>query len=109
MSDFIEWATHGIKRGRFETDRRTVGYGVLLLICLTVIAALYLMLVSRTAAQGRHIQQLQAEWFQMKRENEQLRVDLARVRSIERLRERAEAMGFAIPEQVDFLQPASGP
>jgi cell division protein FtsL len=109
MSDFIEWAAHGIKRGRFESNRRTVGYVVAVVLVLTLIAAFYLMLVSRTAAQGRHIQQLQAEWFQMKRENEQLRVDLARVRSVERLRERADALGFIVPEQVEFLYPTSDP
>jgi len=103
MSDFTRWVTHGIKRGRFEVSPRTALYMFALVATLTLVAASYLMLVSRTAARGRHIQQLQREMFQLQRENEQLEVELASEASVSRLRERALELGFAPAEDVEFL------
>ena len=104
----MQWVTHGIKRGRFEVDRRTVLYLIASVIVLTLVATLYLLLVSRTAARGRHIQQLQAELFRLQRENEQLEVDIAREGSVARLRERAEALSLAPAEQLEFLYLTEG-
>lgn len=108
MSDFTQWVTHGIKRGRLEMDRRTVLYLITAVIVLTLVATLYLLLVSRTAARGRHIQQLQVEFFRLQRENEQLEVDIAREGSVVRLRERAEALGLGPAEQLEFLYLTEG-
>ncbi len=103
MSDFVQWVTHGVKRGRFEVGSRTALYFFALVVVLTLTAALYLMLVSQTAARGRHIQQLQAELFRFQRENEQLEVEIARESSIHRLWERAIELGFAAAERLEFL------
>ena len=105
MSEFMEWVTHGIKRGRLEMRPRAVLYMASLVVTLTLVAAMYLMLVSRTAARGRHIQQLQDEWFHLQRENEQLELELAREGSVWRVRERAIELGFAPVEEIEFLQP----
>jgi hypothetical protein len=110
MSDFMRWVTHGIKRGRFEMGPRMALYLFVLVVVLTLVAGLYLTLVSRTAARGRHIQQLQAELFRLRRENEQLGVDLASEGSVSRLWERAIELGFTPQEPVEFLRPvAEGP
>ena len=110
MSDFMRWVTHGIKRGRFEMGPRTALYLFVFVVVLTLVAGLYLTLVSRTAARGRHIQQLQAELFRLRRENEQLEVDLASGGSVSRLWERAIELGFTPQEPVEFLRPvAEGP
>ncbi|MDY7076947.1 MAG: hypothetical protein SXV54_08485 [Chloroflexota bacterium] len=103
MSDFMQWVTHGIKRGRFEMSRRATIYLFALIVALTLAAAIYLMLVSQTAARGRHIQQLQAEYFRLQRENEQLEVEIASASSVAVLWERAIEMGFGTVEQVEFL------
>jgi cell division protein FtsL len=103
MSDFMQWVTHGVKRGRFEMDSRTAIYLSMFFIVLTLVAACYLMLVSRTAAQGRHIEQLQVDLFRLQRENEHLEVEIARESSISRLTERAVEAGFVPAEQVEFL------
>lgn len=99
----MKWMTHGIKRGRFDMNRRTAVYLSTIVLVLTLTAALYLMLVSRTAARGRHIQQLQVELFRLQRENAQLEVDIAREGSISQLWERAAELGFAPAGQVEFL------
>jgi len=103
MSDFMQWATHGVKRGRFEMGPRMALYLFVLAVALTLVAALYLTLVSRTAAQGRHIQQLQVELSRLQRGNEQLEVDVAREGSISSLRERVVELGLAPAERVEFL------
>ncbi len=99
----MQWVTHGIKRGRFEVNRRMAVYLFVFVIVLTLAAALYLMLVSRTAAQGRRIQQLQVELFRLQRENEQLEVKIASEGSVPRLWERAIEMGFVPADQVEFI------
>ena len=103
MSDFMHWVTHGIKRGRFEMNRRTAIYLFTLVVMLTLVAALYLTLVSRTAARGRYIQQLQVELFRLQRENEQLEVEIASEGSVARLWERADDLDLGPAEQVEFL------
>jgi cell division protein FtsL len=103
MSDFMRWVTHGIKRGRFEISRRTVLYLFALAAALTLVATLYLMLVSQTAARGRHIEQLRAELFWLQRENEHLEVGIAKEGSVSRLQERAADLEFAPAEQVEYL------
>ncbi|MCP4539062.1 MAG: hypothetical protein GY832_18155 [Chloroflexi bacterium] len=103
MSGFMQWVTHGIKRGRFEMDRRTASSLLAFAVAMTLVAAAYLMLVSQTAARGRHIQQLQVELFRLQRENEQLEVEIARESAISHLWERATEMGFTPAEHVEFL------
>jgi len=103
MSDFMQWVTHGIKRGQFELSRRTARYLFALVVALTLTATLYLVLVSRTAARGRHIQDLQAELFRLQRENQQLEVEIAAQASFHRIKERALELGFEPAEQVEFL------
>ncbi len=103
MSNFMQWVTHGVKRGRFEMDSRAVRYLSIFFVTLTLIAACYLMLVSRTAAQGRHIEQLQVELFRFQRENEHMEVQIARASSISHLMERAIEAGFVPAERVEFL------
>ena len=101
----MRWVTHGIKPGRFEMNRRTILYVSVVVALLVVLATLYLMLVSQTAARGRRIEQLQAELFRLQRENEQLELEIAAESSVSRLWERAIELGFVPAEQVDFLSP----
>ena len=104
MSDFMTWVTHGMKRGKFEMGQREVRYVVATGVALALVAALYLVLVSRTAAQGRHVQQLRAELLWLERENEQLEVAVARAGSVLGLSARAEDLEFVPAEQVEFLR-----
>ena len=103
MSDFTQWVTHGIKRGRFEVEPRAAIYSSAFVVALTLVATLYLMLVSQTAARGRHIEQLRTELYRLQRENEQLEVDVATASSTSRSLERAIELGFAPAERVEFL------
>jgi hypothetical protein len=103
MSDFLSWVTHGVKRGRFELNSRAVVALFAAVVALTLVTALYLALVSRTAAQGRHIERLQAEVFRLQRENQQTAVAIAEACALPRVMSRAEALGFVPADQVEFL------
>ena len=103
MSDFMSRVTHGIKRGRFEISRRTILYVSVFVVGATLVATLYLMLVSWTAASGRHIEQLRTDLLWLRRENEQIEVKIAQEGSIPRLWERATELGFGSAEKVEFL------
>ena len=103
MSDFLAWVTHGAKRGRFELDSRAAVALFAVIVALTLVTASYLALVSRTAAQGRYIERLQAEVFRLQRRNEQTAVRIAEACAIPRVMGRAEALGFVPAEQVEFL------
>lgn len=106
----MQWVTHGIKRGRFEMSRRTLAYFVVAVTLLVLVATLYLMLVSQTAARGRHIEQLRTELAWLKKENEQLEVEIAEAGSVSRLWGRAIELGFVPADQVEFLSfPVEGP
>lgn len=100
---FMQWVTHGIKRGRFEMSPRAVLYVGALVVAMTLVATIYLTLVSRTAACGRHIEQLRTELSWLRRENEQLEVEVAEEGSISRLWERTVGLGLAPAEQVEFI------
>ncbi|MEA3374887.1 MAG: hypothetical protein U9R72_01610 [Chloroflexota bacterium] len=103
MSDFLEWVTHGAKRGRFEMDSRAAAALAVVVGTLTIVMALYLILISRTAAQGRTIEQLQAELFRLQRENHQLAVKIAEESAVSRLWERAQTLGFVPAEEIEFV------
>jgi hypothetical protein len=106
MSDFMQWVTHGIKRGRFEMNPREILYLIAPALVLTLAAALYLVLISRTAARGRHVEELRLELFRLQRESEQLEVEIARASTVSRLWERAVELGFVPAERVEFLSVA---
>ncbi len=101
--DFMQWVTHGIKRGRFEMSARGVFYLSTLVAVVALVAVLYLTLVSQTAACGRHIEQLRTELLQLERENEQLETQVAAAGSISRLWGRAIELGFVPAEQIEYI------
>lgn len=105
MSTFMQRVTHGVKRGRFDLRSRAAIGLFASIAALTLVAMLYLMLVSWTAAKGRDIEQLQAELIRLEKENQQLEAKIAEEGAVYRLRTRAAALGFSPAEQVEFFSP----
>ncbi len=105
QTSLVTWVAHGIKRGRFEWDRRKVRWAIAAVLTVTLIASAYLLVTSHTAAQGRRIEQLRADLLRLEAENEGLEEEIARAAATSRLNERAARLGF-VPvgaEQVEFL------
>ncbi len=105
MSSFMQWVTHGIKRGRFEVSRRTALDLFAVVFVLTLVAVLYLMLVSQTAARGRRIEQLRRDLAWLEKENEHIEVQIADESSISSLVRRAVENGFIQVGQVEYVYP----
>lgn len=106
MADFMEWVTHGVRRSRLEMNPRLVVVLAAAGTLVTLVGILYLLLVSYTAAQGRHIEDLQVEFFRLRRENAQLEVEIAEASAIARLQQRAAELGFVPAEQIEYLAPS---
>jgi cell division protein FtsL len=103
MSSFMQWVTHGIKRGRFEMSRRTALYALTIVVVVTLIAVFYLMLVSRTAARGRQVEQLRWELVWLKKESTHLEVQIAEQSSATDLLKRAAELGFIQAKEVEYI------
>ncbi len=104
-TSFANWVKHGIKRGRFEWDRQKAVYALAVILALTAAAALYLLLVSQTAVQGRHIEQLRSELLRLEADNEALQEKIAEAGSVPRLTQRATELGYipVVAGQVEYL------
>jgi hypothetical protein len=103
MSDFMRWARHGIKRGRYEMGPRMALASAIAVVTLTLLGALYLTLVSHTAARGRRIERLREDLYLLRRENEQLEVDIGREGAVSGLRERAVMLKYVPADEVEYL------
>ena len=103
MSDFMEWMRHGIKRDGLEMGQRTASYLIAFLAAGTLLIALHLLLVSRTAAQGRRVEQLRDDLYRLEMEHEQLQVEIAMESSILVLLKRVEELDLSPAEHADFL------
>jgi hypothetical protein len=103
MADFMQWMTHGVKRGRFAIAPQIMRGLAAFVVLATVLAVAYLLLVSQTAARGRHIEELREELFQVRRENEQLELQIAIESSVVWLRQRAAEKGYGQVGQTEFL------
>ena len=75
------------------------------LLVLLVVGGLYLAVASRAGNAGRDLQNLEFRKAELLRANDQLRADLAELRSMTRLANRALELGFApaVNAQVHYL------
>ncbi|TET51481.1 MAG: hypothetical protein E3J64_06750 [Anaerolineales bacterium] len=110
VREFLSWLANGLRRGRFDRRPKMSRSLIALIASLVAIAAIYLTLVSSIASRGRQLEDLQEELLQLQRENEQLLVDIAEAGAIDRLINRARALGFVPAEEIDLLpEPEDGP
>ncbi len=73
------------------------------LLALSLAGLLYLTQYSALVATRYQIQELQQEKQRLQRERDRLRAEIAAFTSPERVKARAQALGFQTPEQVDYL------
>lgn len=81
-----------------------LGWAIILVLA-ALLGTVYLNQASRTATVGRHVQVLQAQLDELKRNNAALERDIAGAQSLERLRSEALRLGFrpAETEDVEYL------
>jgi cell division protein FtsL len=83
------------RRKWLDLDRRTFLAALAVVALIAMVAVMYLLVVSRTAGQGRRIQSLRSAVAEQERENSHLEVEIARASSAHRLIERAIDLGLA--------------
>lgn len=96
---------HALRRS-WRRQRQAVVLATLGLLLAVIVGALvYLSQAALDATTGRQLEVLIAERNELEQLNESLRAEIASLRSVPRLRQRAEAMGFrlASPEDVDYV------
>jgi len=102
LSDRIQ---HTLRRAPWRRQSQLAAIIALALIVAIIIGALYLAQVTAISTTGRQNEELLAYRDRLVRENEQLRAEIAELRSVPRLLQRAQEMGFtyADSEGIEYL------
>ncbi len=103
MSVIWQQKTHGVQQRQVHKERTLALILLVGLVFLTALAAGYLDLVARNVTLAREVWAMQEELAQMQRVNQALEVEIAAWSNLERLTERARALGFKPAEQVDYM------
>lgn len=78
----------------WRPQRQAVTVGILGVFLALIMGALYLSQVATEASRGRDMRDLLARRDELERVNEDLRVEIAELQSLDRLRRRAAELGF---------------
>jgi hypothetical protein len=99
------WFQHVLRRSNFQPRRQAIALGAAGVLITLVVGVLVLTQVASTATLGRQLDQLVAERNRLERMNEQLRVEIAELKSVPNLLARAQALGFvpAPAESIEYL------
>ncbi len=99
------WLQHTLRRRSWRVQRQAVALGTLGLFVAIIIGALYLAQASSLSTLGRQLEDLIAQRNQLEQTNEQLRAEIAELRSVPRLLARAQELGFvpAARDQIEYL------
>ncbi len=104
MSVLWQQRTHGVPRRKWRWERTVAIAVVALAMAVTLLTLAYLALVASNVRLSRQVWEVSEAVVMKERENEALRIEIARVGSIQRLQERSIALGFVPAEQVDFIE-----
>lgn len=96
------WFNQALRQAPWRTQTQATSLVMATVIIVAVIGALYLAQVSRTAAIGRHLQELEAKRQILEQQNAQLRAENAALQSVPRLISEAERQGFHMAEAGDI-------
>lgn len=96
------WIEHALKRSVWQPERQVAALGTLGFIIALILGALYLSQVASEAATNRELREMQAQRDDLERVNEQLRAEIAELRSVPRLEARALDLGFRPAGQQDI-------
>ena len=100
-----QWIPHTLRSAHWRRQSQLAAIIALALIVAIIIGALYLAQVTTVATTGRQNAELQLYRDSIVRENEQIRAEIAELRSIPRLLRRAQELGFVFADrpQIEYL------
>lgn len=87
----------------WRPQRQAIALAVLGAFLALIMGGLYLSQVATEAARGREMRELLTRRDELERVNEELRVEIAELQSLERLRRRAQELGFVPAGRADQL------
>jgi cell division protein FtsL len=89
---------------RLTEAQAALGWGVILIL-VALLGAIYLNQASRIATVGRHVQSLQIQVDNVKRENAALEREIAHAHALDRLQREATRLGFrrARPDDIEYI------
>jgi hypothetical protein len=96
------WMQHALRDTPWRLQRQAVALVGLGLFIAVIIGALYLAQSTALATLGRQLEDLIARRNQLEQTNEQLRAEIAELRTVSRLLARAKELGFGNSEQSDI-------
>lgn len=96
---------HAYKQAPWRVQRQYIGAFLLLVVGLSMIAALYLDVTARAAMAGREIQELRFEIATLQRANADLETQLADLTSTVEMERRALELGYrpVRPGELDYV------
>lgn len=97
------WFQHALKRSRWQPQRQVVALATLGFFVALILGALYLTQVASEATTNRRLEVLLDERDDLERINEELRAEIASLKSVGNLQLRAEALGFTLANQSQML------
>ncbi|MEP6895683.1 MAG: hypothetical protein ABI986_08760, partial [Chloroflexota bacterium] len=96
---------HAYKQAPWRVQRQYVGAFLLIVIGISMIAALYLQVTARAARAGREIQEMRLTITTVQRTNADLETQLANLTSSAEMERRALEMGYrpVKPGELDYV------
>lgn len=92
----------GFRKGA-DLDRRAALLLLLLLLLVWLLGMVYLMLVSRTVVEARHIQDLRDQLTSLRQDNAAIEQKIAQMQAVEGLLQTARGMGLTPASRLEFV------
>jgi hypothetical protein len=99
------WLQHALRRSGWRPQRQAIAVGTLGVFIALILGALYLSQVALEASRGQEMRRLIERRDELERTNEELRVEIAELKSLPRLQSEAQKLGFvsATSQDIEFL------
>jgi hypothetical protein len=100
------WLQHALRRTGWRPQRQVIAVGTLGVFIALILGALYLSQVATEASRGREMRNKIEQRDELERTNEELRVQIAEMKSLPRLQAEAEKLGFvsATAADIEFIK-----
>lgn len=97
------WFQHALRRTGWRPQRQVIAVGTLGVFIALILGALYLSQVALQASRNRQMSDLIEQRDELQRQNEELRVLIAELKSLPRLQAEAETLGF-VPATINDME-----
>ncbi|MCU0497627.1 MAG: hypothetical protein MUF87_09780 [Anaerolineae bacterium] len=96
------WVQHALRQSGWRPQRQVIAVGTLGIFVALIMGALYLSQVALEASRGLEMRELIQQRDELERTNEELRVEIAELKSLPNLQARAQALGFTPADRDDI-------